>query len=190
MKTVKCISVICSLALLTACGNTSQIDGIIEEQQALQQETDIQTVQPQSTELPEISIRTDPPETDSGISSMYNTDGYDIDLTKLDSNMIFAQVYDMIYNPDSYMGKKILVKGYFSYYQDTDSMKEYFAAYVPDAAGCCGQGIEFVLAGEHSYPQDYPELGTEIYVTGNFNSYQENGATYCQLLNAEFVENA
>jgi len=188
MKSIKVLSAVTSLILLTSCGNTSQIDSVIESQQAVQEST-VQETAPQSTELPEISIRTDPP-ADDGLAPAYSTEGYDVDLTKLDGNMVFAQVYDMTYNPDSYLGKKILVKGLFSYYQDSSSLDEYFAAYVPDAAGCCGQGIEFVLKGDYSYPDDYPELGTEIYVTGTFNSYQEYGATYCQLLDAEFVENA
>ena len=56
---------------------------------------------------------------------------------------------------------------------------------VSDATACCSQGIEFVLAGEHKYPEDYPEIGDTVTVTGEFNYYTEDYATYCQLLNAE-----
>ena len=53
---------------------------------------------------------------------------------------------------------------------------------------CCSQGLEFVLAGEHSYPADYPELGTEITVVGIFQTYEENGYMDCHLVNAEITE--
>ena len=98
--------------------------------------------------------------------------------------MIYAQVYDMVYNGDNYLGKKVKVKGPFSYFQETDG-REFFAVLVSDATACCSQGIEFVLDGEHTYPNDYPELGTEITVTGEFDYYTEGYATYCQLLHAE-----
>lgn len=114
-----------------------------------------------------------------------NTDGeVEIDLTQLSSSMIYAQVYDMVYNGDNYLGKKVKVKGPFSYFQETDG-REFFAVLVSDATACCSQGIEFVLDGEHTYPNDYPELGTEITVTGEFDYYKEGYATYCQLLHAE-----
>lgn len=114
-----------------------------------------------------------------------NNDGeVEIDLTQLSSSMIYAQVYDMVYNGDNYLGKKVKVKGPFSYFQETDG-REFFAVLVSDATACCSQGIEFVLDGEHTYPNDYPELGTEITVTGEFDYYTEGYATYCQLLHAE-----
>ena len=108
----------------------------------------------------------------------------DIDLTKLDSNMIYAQVYDMVYNGDNYLGKKVKVKGPFSYFKEDDG-REFFAVLVSDATACCSQGIEFVLAGEHKYPADYPAIGQTITVTGEFSYYKEDYAVYCQLLNAE-----
>ena len=108
----------------------------------------------------------------------------DIDLTQLSSTMVYSQVYDMVNNGDNYLGKKVKVKGPFSYFQETDG-REFFAVLVSDATACCSQGIEFVLDGEHTYPNDYPELGTEITVTGEFDYYKEGYATYCQLLHAE-----
>ena len=108
---------------------------------------------------------------------------YDIDLTQTNSNMIYAQVADMINNDDNYLGKTVKVKGPFSYFQETDG-REFFAVIISDATACCSQGIEFVLDGDHSYPEDYPEINTEIVVTGEFNYYKEGFVTYCQLLHA------
>lgn len=42
-----------------------------------------------------------------------------------------------------------------------------------DAAACCAQGLEFEPESTLSYPDDYPEPGAEITVTGTFDSYRE-----------------
>ena len=55
---------------------------------------------------------------------------------------------------------------------------------ISDATACCAQGIEFVLAGEHTYPDDYPELGSEIVIHGIFNTYEYETGAYVQLRDA------
>jgi hypothetical protein len=115
--------------------------------------------------------------------------GYDVDLTQLNSSMVYAQVYDMVANPDNYMGQRVRAKGPFSYFKDEQTGNEYFAVLISDATACCSQGIEFVLDGDHKYPEDYPALETEITVSGEFNYYKEGVNTYCQLINAQIEDN-
>lgn len=119
------------------------------------------------------------------IASLSN-DGYDCDLTQLNANMMYGQIYDMTYNYEPYLNMSVRVTGNFNYYQDPAG-KEYFSVFIPDAAACCSQGIEFILDGNYTYPDDYPEVGEEITVTGIFNSYEEYHVPYCQLLNAQIV---
>ena len=109
----------------------------------------------------------------------------DLDLSALSGTVVYSQVYDMIEEPEAYMGQTVKLKGNFSYFQDPDTKNEYFAAVIADATACCAQGIEFVWAGEHAYPRDYPPLDTEVTVTGVFDTYDEYGYTYCQLIDAE-----
>lgn len=109
----------------------------------------------------------------------------DLDLSKLSGTVVYSQVYDMIMEPERYAGQTVRLRGNFSYFQDPDTQKEYFAAIIADATACCAQGIEFVWAGEHRYPADYPALDTELTVTGTFGTYEENGYTYLQLTDAE-----
>lgn len=109
----------------------------------------------------------------------------DLDLTKISGTVVYSQVYDMLTEPDTYMGQKIKMKGSFSYFQDPDTLKEYFAAVIADATACCSQGIEFVWKGQHSYPKDYPPLGTEVTVTGTFDTYVEGEYMYVQLIDAD-----
>lgn len=46
---------------------------------------------------------------------------------------------------------------------------------------CCQQGLEFIWEG-HKYPDDYPAVNSNIEVTGVFETYDENGITYCHLI--------
>ena len=114
----------------------------------------------------------------------------DLDLTGFDSNMVYATVYDMMFNGDQYLGQVIKVRGIFGYYKDEDTGDEFFGVVISDATACCSQGIEFVLDGEYTYPDDYPKLGTDITVTGVFDYYTEGHGIYLQLLHADMKINA
>ena len=109
----------------------------------------------------------------------------DLDLSVVSGTILYSQVYNMMMDPDSYTGLRVKLRGNFSYFQDPDTGAEYFAAVIADATACCAQGIEFVWAGEHAFPQDYPPLDTLITVTGTFGTYIENGYMYVQLSDAE-----
>ena len=108
----------------------------------------------------------------------------ELDLSVLSGTVVYSQVYDMMMEPERYIGMQVRVKGSFSYFQDPATMKEYFAVIIADATACCAQGIEFVWDG-HKYPEDYPPLDTELTVTGTFSTYEENGFVYLQLKDAE-----
>ena len=116
-----------------------------------------------------------------------STGGIDVDLTKLSSTMVYSEVYNMMVSPDNYTGKTVKMNGAFAYYEDPETKKQYFACIIADATACCSQGLEFILTGKHTYPNDYPEVGSEITVTGTFELYTENGFQYCRLADATLV---
>ena len=116
-----------------------------------------------------------------------STDGVDVDLTRLSSTMVYSEVYNMMYAPDDYIGKTIKMTGQFVYYEDTDTKARYFTCIIGDAMACCSQGLEFVMEGDLAYPDDYPELGAEITVIGEFQPYEENGMTWYHLVNARLA---
>ena len=121
-------------------------------------------------------------------TSETQSEGVDVDLTKLSSTMVYSEVYNMVFYPDDYIGKTVKMQGQFAYYEDPDTKAQYFACIIADATACCSQGLEFVLSGEHTYPDDYPALDTEITVTGTFEMYEEDGFQYCRLVDAEIVD--
>lgn len=114
-----------------------------------------------------------------------SADGIDIDLTTMSATMVYSEVQNMMMNPQSYMGKTVKMQGALNVAEENN--QRYFACIIKDATACCAQGIEFDWAGDHAYPDDYPEQGEDITVVGSFTTYKENTQTYCQLANAELT---
>lgn len=118
----------------------------------------------------------------------------DVDLTQLSSTMVYAQVFDMLVSPDTYQGKTIKMRGNFTQYEAPEGSpvlnpgQQYFACVITDALACCSQGIDFELKGNPSYPEDYPELGSEITVVGTFQQIDKNGYSYTCITNASLEE--
>lgn len=110
----------------------------------------------------------------------------DIDLTSINTNMVYAEVSNMMSSPDQYIGKTVKMKGAFSVYE-TDA-RNYYACIIADATACCSKGIEFVLKDACKYPDEYPKEGTEITVSGKFETYLEGEYRYCQLSDAVLVK--
>ncbi len=119
--------------------------------------------------------------------SAVSTEYIDIDLTKLSSTMVYSEVYNMMVTPENYLGKTVKMNGAFSIYYNAGLDQYYFACIIADATACCSQGLEFVLSGDYTYPDDYPELGSDITVVGTFNTYEEDGYVYCQLTDAGLI---
>ena len=106
----------------------------------------------------------------------------DVDLSSLSSTMVYSEVYNMVSSPEDYKGKMVRMTGTFGVYEGEE--RNYFSCMIADATSCCSNGIEFVLSGDHTYPEDYPELGETITVTGTFATYMEGEYEYCQLIDA------
>ena len=162
--------------MANATGETSAPPTAIPEQQPASEES---VSEPEQTQPAEALPDDEPSQSASNL---------DVDLTTLSSTMVYSEVYNMMYEPDRYVGKRIKMDGQFAVYEDSNTGAVYTACIIMDATACCSQGLEFVLAGEKTYPDDYPELDSEITVTGTFQLYDENGATYCHLVDAEMAD--
>lgn len=170
---------------LTACGEESGKSSLKQESatvsDVLNEQTAEKTDDPAPTSTPE------PVETGELTPSDLSNGDIDVDLTQLSSTMVYSEVYNMVTVPELYIGKTVKMKGSFAMYHDEVTDVYYFACLIADATACCSQGIEFVLSGEHSYPEDYPELGSEISVVGTFGTYSEGENLYCTLFESSFV---
>ena len=112
----------------------------------------------------------------------------DYDLTLMGSDMVYATVYQLMVDPQTYEGTTFKIEGqyYPAFYEPTQ--KYYHYCLITDALACCSQGLEFVWEdGTHSYPEEYPQPGENIVITGKFETYQEGGNTslYCRIQEAK-----
>ncbi|MBQ8133511.1 MAG: hypothetical protein IJ192_03750 [Clostridia bacterium] len=179
-------SCLLTLTLITGCnnnGNTSDTEMI--EKSVSEESVAVNEISQDEDESSSVNKADEKAE--SEISAQDTNNQIDVDLTTLSSTMVYSEVYNIIYNPDDYRGKRIKMTGLFnSYYYDTTD-KYYFACVIPDATACCAQGIEFKLDDNYSYPDDYPAEGTEITIIGTFSTYKEGSFEYCILKNASLV---
>ena len=184
------IPLISALSLLTACGDTSKVDSLIaDSEKAATSAPDILDESGDAAAIAESywsDKQTSPVPNQVDLNAIDKSNGdIDVDLTILDSNIVYAQVFDMLNNPDNYLGQTVKAHGTFAYTTDPATGGEYYAVFIADASACCQQGLEFVWEGDHTYPDDYPEIGQEITVIGKFNTYKEGSYEYCQLKDAE-----
>ena len=111
----------------------------------------------------------------------------DVDLTTLSSTMVFAEVSSLVYDPIPYLGKRVRMEGIFSVDHaytmegEVDPSQNYFYCIIQDALACCAQGLEFSLAGDLQYPEDYPAEGDTVRVVGTVEFFEENGFRHLRL---------
>ena len=208
--------ILASLLIMTGCGraagneshdltqdSTSDVEDVLAQRMA---EADAQAQeaydsQDDLSEVPGLSDSEDTAGRQSGVDegapapdplmldeSVLQTEGVDIDLTVLSSTMVYSQVYNLMVDPYSYIGKTIKMTGMYACTDLTQSTEFYCACIIQDATQCCSQGIEFELDDTYFFPDDYPEYGDDITVIGEFDTYQDGGYTYCTLRNARLID--
>lgn len=106
-----------------------------------------------------------------------------VDLTTMNSTLVYTEVSQMLSKPEDYIGKTVKMNGKFNLFYNNDETKTYYACVVKDATACCQQGLEFILKDGY----EYPKLDDEITVEGTFEIYEEDGGKYCRIANADLL---
>lgn len=119
-----------------------------------------------ATPTPSVPVESTAPRPETGGTPDVDVD---VDLTVLSSTMVYAEVYNMMVGPEDYLDKTIKIKGKYAVYHNETADEHYHAVLITDALACCAEGLEFIWNGEHVYPDDYPEEGAEIEITGTFH---------------------
>ena len=114
----------------------------------------------------------------------------DLDLSVMSSTIVYAEMYNIQFDPGQYLGKVIRLRGLYSYYREPSTGVSYYACVVPDATACCMQGMEFVPAVEPEDPDHFLEDSADITVTGRLEIYVEEGTSYLHLVEAEVEVNS
>ena len=121
----------------------------------------------------------------SNAGKVTNASDIDVDLTRLSSTMVYSEVNNMMTTPENYVGKMVRMNGKLAVYKYPE--RNYYTCIIKDATACCQQGMEFLWAGDHKYPDDYPNEGDGIIVTGVFDIYYEGDNKYVQLKDASLI---
>ncbi len=114
----------------------------------------------------------------------------DFDLTKMNANIVYAQVFEMMIEPEKYQGKRIKMRGNFEIFKNTAEIAkiagspESYSVIISDALACCRQGISF----HYDFKDGAPAKGCEITVTGTFVMSELDSGIGYNFVQAEKVE--
>ncbi|MCR5721827.1 MAG: hypothetical protein K6G72_05755 [Lachnospiraceae bacterium] len=181
--------VVMALMASTACGGTDDAKRTAPVSQNITVSTLIEEAQAEETEEvkeePEVSVSVEEtPGSESVEEVTAEISDVDLDLTQLSKTMVYAEVYNIMMEPETYVGKSIRMNGDYYIYTDDTTGQQYFYCVIRDATACCAQGIEFVLTDDYKFPEDYPEEGAFVTVSGRFDTYMEDDLLYCTLRDA------
>lgn len=111
---------------------------------------------------------------------------FDYDLTQMSSTIVYSQITDMTMVPEEYAGKTIKMEGRFEIYGDPDKEDPYLGCIVNDATACCSVGLRFVLTDDYT-SADFPLNGSDIIITGVFETYEYQSCTFGEVQNAQMT---
>ena len=115
--------------------------------------------------------------------AMTATEGVDFDISVMNANMVYAQVFDMMMQPEVYADKIIKISG--DYYQLPDNKGNMTnAVIIRDALACCQQGMEF----KWDFGEAVPAQETHITVTGPFKITTDSEGLMRTFIQATRVE--
>jgi hypothetical protein len=107
----------------------------------------------------------------------------------MSSTMVYSMVYQMVTDPQKYVGKRIKMKGAFSSYFDEETNRRFFGCIIKDALACCSQGLAFELFKPRKYPSEFPREGSPITIIGIFEfEKQEDGIGFPIIVNARMIK--
>ena len=185
LLTLQLIVVLLLVFMICSVSFTGCADNGVQTRAYTSQTTGVGDILANATAETTIPAETDTISTTSAAgTSSVNNENYEIDLTTMSANMVYSQVFCMVMEPDEYIGDTVKMNGTFVHIYDEEKDKHYFACIIRDATQCCAQGIEFEPTDDYVYPDDFPEEGGEVCVTGVFDKYSEDGNNYLTLRNA------
>lgn len=115
--------------------------------------------------------------------AMTATESVDFDISVMNANMVYAQVFDMMMQPEVYRDKVIKIAG--DYYRLPDNKGNMTnAVIIRDALACCQQGMEFVW----DFGEAVPAQETPITVTGPFKITTDSEGLMRTFIQASSVE--
>ena len=109
----------------------------------------------------------------------------DFDLSEMNSDLVYASVFQMMIDPDTFANKVIKMRGNFvTYPSSTIAGGKTYAVIISDALACCKQGIEF----HYDFGGKEPKDGDIVTVTGTYTCDVLPGEIFYNYVKADSVE--
>ncbi|MCR4823099.1 MAG: hypothetical protein K5873_09545 [Treponema sp.] len=108
----------------------------------------------------------------------------DYDLSEMNSNLVYAEVFNMMIEPEIYDDKVIKMRGNYVCYENGPMGGKAYAVIISDALACCQQGIEF----HYDFQGNEPKEGDIITVTGVYVTALLPGDIVYNYVKADSVE--
>ena len=105
----------------------------------------------------------------------------DVDLTELSGTMASTVIFNLLNNPDDFLGNTIRMRGDYAGAFSEETGSNHHFILIADAGGCCQQGLEFKLSGGEDNQDGYLHEGAGIEIIGVLEKYEESGAVYSYL---------
>ncbi len=99
------------------------------------------------------------------------------DVTRLGGSMAYAQVYDMLMSPESYVGHTVRLRGRYFEVKPKGADAPYRLILIRDEAACCELAMEFALTGDTG-GLAFPAQDAPIELTGMMSMLEEGGISY------------
>ena len=100
------------------------------------------------------------------------------DIVEIKEKMFIAQMNDIYYNTDDYLGKTIKYEGIFDIYHDPDTDEDYYFV-IRYGPGCCG--IDLNAGLEVAWDKGYPKQDDWVEAAGVLVDYEDGGFHYLRL---------
>ena len=118
-----------------------------------------------------------------------------IDISQFSKTMAFAEMSNIYFSPEEYIGRSIKVKGEFGFFQASDNTSKpipdqyRFLVILADEMGCCGVAMEFIPKEEYKFPEDFPPKEDFITITGMITKDKnEYGQEDVRIVNATIMK--
>lgn len=113
---------------------------------------------------------------------------YDLDVSKMNYDMLSSLTFDILTTPEKYVDKTIKTSGKF--YTSIHENIRYYSVLVWDSTGCCPAGFDFIPPANMKFPEDFPENDEEITVTGTFKYMKLNEEVFLGFKADEILKNS
>ncbi len=105
----------------------------------------------------------------------------DYDLTKMNGLMAYSFVFEIMINPEAYIGSTIKANGFFQRGFSDFTGRHFNYVMVGDDTACCWNGLEFLIDGKDNTAENYPGQNVDIEVVGELKTYEAAGYTFYYL---------